>query len=180
MMLIRSALAFLLLSLAGVCTAQISSMSQDAGESYYYVDHYEILINQPVNEVWQATLAMGQWVPFLADALPEEPVVEGQVFHLYDQFSLKVAQLIPEQMLLLINLPTVQESEYTQGVVMISLAGTETGTLVSMFMSRAYFWFDGEQNPLRYTRESRDFQQERNDTYSRLLQNLKNNIETED
>ena len=135
--------------------AQISPLKSDVGNSYYYIDHYEVVIDQPVGDVWPFIIDMGAWMPGLKKANESSPIgVEGEVFRLYGDFHMEVAKVIPEKMLLLVNLPNIQEGEKTQGTAMITVSEESGKTLVSLIMNRIYLWPKSEKNILREKRES--------------------------
>lgn len=102
-------------------------------------------------------------------------------YHLYDDFYIEVAKDIRDKMILLVNLPNSQEGEDTQGIAMISVHEAGEGTIVSIFMSRIYFWFEAHDNALRERRESREFAESRRASYEddvlRKLQDAVNNEE---
>jgi len=140
-----------------MASAQVDPLKGAVGRSYYYVDHYEVVIDHQSSEVWPVLVDLASWLPGLAEANdPMPPVTQGSVLHLYDDFYMEVARVIPERMVLLVNLPSSQEGEDTQGIAMISAYGIGEKTLVSIFMSRIYF---------SATRESDDFTESRRATY---------------
>jgi hypothetical protein len=133
-----------------MASAQVAPLDGDVGDCYYYVDHYEVVVENRLSEVWPVLVDLGSWMPGLAEANePMPPVMQGAVFRLYDDFYIEVAKVIPEKMILLVNLPNSQEGEDTQGIAMISAHGVGEKTMVSIFMSRIYFWFEAEDNLLR-------------------------------
>lgn len=141
-----------------IAIAQVSPLDSDVGESYYYTDHYEVVIDRPVSSVWPLIIDMGSWMAGLNEANDSKPVgVEGEIFRLYGNFYMEVVKVIPEKMLLLVNLPNTQEGEDTQGTAMITAQEVDGKTLVSLFMNRIYLWSRSETNVLREKRESSDF-----------------------
>ena len=146
---------FLVSVLSQVGFAQISPLNSDAGNSYYYTDHYEVAIEKPASDVWPFIIDMGAWMPGLKEANESSPIaVEGKVFRLYGNFHMEVVKVIPEKMLLLVNLPNIQEGEKTQGTAMITVSEESGKTLVSLIMNRIYLWPKSEKNILREKRES--------------------------
>ena len=144
-----------LFSFLPAADAQISPLDSSIDESYYYTDHYEVVINRSVSEVWPHVVEISSWMPGL-DALNEtKPMgVEGETFRLYGNFHMQVVKVIPEKMLLLVNLPNIQKGEETRGIAMVTAQEVDGKTLVSIFMSRIYFWSKAEKNELREKRES--------------------------
>ena len=182
MKLAKRFLAILFLATVGAVSAQVSPLEEDTGDSYYYVDHYEVVLDKRLSEVWPILADLASWMPGLAEANDTIPATrQGAVFHLYDDFYIEVAKVIRDRMILLVNLPNSQEGEDTQGIAMISVHEIEDGTMVSIFMSRIYFWFEAQDNPLRDRRESREFAESRRASYEddvlRRLQEAVDNAE---
>jgi hypothetical protein len=149
------AFCFLVAVLSQVSFAQISPLNSDVGNSYYYIDHYEVAIEKPTSDVWPFIIDMGAWMPGLKEANESSPTaVEGEVFRLYGNFHMEVVKVIPEKMLLLVNLPNIQEGEKTQGTAMITVSEENGKTLVSLIMNRIHLWPKSEKNILRERRES--------------------------
>ncbi|WP_308366237.1 MULTISPECIES: hypothetical protein [unclassified Microbulbifer] len=171
--------------LVGLCIsfsseAQVNDLETNLGDSYYYVDHFETVIDKPVDEVWPHVVEMGKWMPWMTGANPESnKISEGERVHLYDDFYIEVVKIIPQKMILLANLPNVDRGEQSQGVAMISVTEANGKTLVSIFMSRIYNWFDAEENPQRATRESSEFAKKRKAVFKdNFLVKLKQLAET--
>ncbi len=169
------AFCFLVAALSQVGFAQISPLNSEVGNSYYYIDHYEATIEKPVSDVWPFIIDMGVWMPGLKEVNESSPAaIEGEVFRLYDNFHMEVVKVIPEKMILLVNLPNIQEGEKTQGTTMITLSEENGKTLVSLIMNRIYLWPKSEKNILRERRESSEFVNSRNHMYKQgLLARLK-------
>lgn len=175
-----TALIFSTLAIAPLTFAQISPLDGEFGDSYYFVDHYEVDVNRPVSEVWPAVVHLGSWLPGLAEANERSPVaVEGEIFRLYGDFFMEVIKVIPESFLVMLNLPNSQGGEQTQGVAMLSLRDKGGRTVVSLFMSRFFFWPEQSQNSLRTRRESAEFSEERRKNYRTILNTLKEIAEAE-
>ena len=159
-------LAILFVATFGTVSAQVSPLEVGAGDSYYYVDHYEVMLDKGLSEVWPILVDLSSWMPGLAEANESTPTTrQGAVFHLYDDFYIEVAKVIRDRMILLVNLPNAQDGEDTQGIAMISVHEIGERTMVSIFMSRIYFWFEAQDNPLRDRRESREFAESRRASY---------------
>jgi len=167
--------AFLVYAAAApMASAQLSPFDGAPGDAYYYIDHYEVAIDRPLADVWPILVDLGAWMPGLTEANGVSPqAVDGTDFRLYGDFRMKVAEVIPEQLIVLVNLPASQEGEDTQGIVMVSVRETGGQTVVSLFMSRVFFWFDRAPNPLRARRESTGFSEERRSGYIDILSTLK-------
>ena len=157
----------LLLTLIPTSTkAEIFPLDVPNSYSYYFVDHFEIVIDKPLKDVWPHVLAMGSWIPAMAGGdLNPSSFSEGDIFNIYGNFNVEITKVIPENMILMINMPTSDKGERTQGVAMITTTETRGKTLVSLFMSRIYFWFTTDNNPQRITRETENFSVNRKSSY---------------
>jgi hypothetical protein len=101
---------------------------------------------------------------------------EGEVFRLYngENFFMQVTKIIPDKLLVGVNLPTAQQGESAlAGIVMVTLTGQGAKTVVSMFMSRQYSWFGKAPDPLRKVRGSERFAESRRAGFEKSLQRLK-------
>ncbi|MGL6161936.1 hypothetical protein [Microbulbifer sp.] len=146
--------------------AQINELETSLGDSYYYVDHFETVINRPADEVWPHVVEMGKWMPWMAGGNSEiKDVSEGKKVHLYGDFYIEVVKVIPQKMILLANLPSMEKGEQSQGVAMVSITESNGKTIVSIFMSRIYNWFEDKENSQRVTRESAEFASQRKATF---------------
>lgn len=173
----------LLLTVNSICfyiasmsvVAQVSALNIDRDDSYYYVDHFEIIIDKPVSDVWPHVLAMGTWMPWMAtEYSPEGTVQEGKKINLYGDSYIEVVKIIPQKMILLANLPSVENGEQSQGIAMVSVADVNGNTLVSIFMSRIYLGSEASNNAQRLTRESAEFAKQRKEVFqNNFLKKLK-------
>jgi hypothetical protein len=165
---------------AAAACAGVSPLSSKLGDSYYFVDHYDIVIDRPANEIWPHLLDFGSW---LAPATGKGMIHvsgprhgEGEVFRLYngENFFMQVTKIIPDKLLVGVNLPTAQQGESAlAGIVMVTLTGQGAKTVVSMFMSRQYSWFGKAPDPLRKVRGSERFAESRRAGFEKSLQRLK-------
>lgn len=161
---IMSFLGFCLISLSSI--AQINDLQESLGDSYYYVDHFETIIDKPAEEVWPHVIEMGKWMPWMASKNSgATKISEGERVHLYGDFYIEVVKIIPQKMIVLANLPNVDQGEQSQGIAMVSITESNGKTLVSIFMSRIYNWFDSKENSQRKTRESKEFANKRKETF---------------
>lgn len=151
---------------SSLANAQISPLDTDLGDAYYYVDHFDIAIDRPIKDVWPHILAMSSWMPWMAGTDSESPTVsEGDRINLYGDFYVEVVKVIPENMILIVNWPVAEGGEETQGIAMVTAKESGCRTLVSIFMSRIFYWFEGEENPQRMTKKSPDFVNSRRSTF---------------
>lgn len=161
--------------LSSASHASVTSL-EVTGDSYYYTDHFEVTIDRPLNDAWPYVQAMGLWIPWVAGSDNNTgPVAEGDLINVYSSFYVEVVKVIPEKMIVMVNLPNSQPSEGTQGIVMVTVKSVaENKTLVSIFMSRVYFWFSDSKNELRSKREMEGFTNYRRKKFKdNLLKNLK-------
>ena len=77
-------------------------------------------------------------------------------------------------MILLANLPSVENGEQSQGIAMVSVADVNGNTLVSIFMCRIYLGSEASNNAQRLTRESAEFAKQRKEVFqNNFLKKLK-------
>lgn len=171
----------LLLALAWALpsAAQVSALETDSASAYYYTDHFEVLIDRPVDETWPHVVELGTWMPWMAsEDSPTGTAVEGRRVTLYGDNVMEVVKVIPERMILLANLPVEENGERSQGTAMVSVIASGGGTLVSIFMNRVYVEVDGAESPQRAKRESTAFAEQRRTTFlDGFLSTLKRLVE---
>ncbi len=150
------------LFVAQLASAQTGVVASDLADSYYFVDRYEILIDKPAADVWPNLLDLRSWMYEFAMIHESGPrKAEGEVLRLYEgeNFFLEIAKIIPGQLILILHHPSTTRGEESVGIGMLTLTEIEGKTLVSVFASRQYSWFQEPPNPLRETRESAEFQE---------------------
>ncbi|KAA9129655.1 hypothetical protein F3N42_14925 [Marinihelvus fidelis] len=146
--------------------AQVSALETDGASAYYYTDHFEVLIDRPVDETWLHVVELGTWMPWMAsEDSPTGTAVEGRRVTLYGDNVMEVVKVIPDRMILLANLPVEENGEHSQGTAMVSVMATGDGTLVSIFMNRVYIQVDDVESPQRAKRESTAFAEQRRKTF---------------
>jgi hypothetical protein len=155
--------------------AQVTDLDVGVGKSYYYTDHFEVIIDRPVSEVWPHVLTMGLWMPWMAtEESPSGTVSEGKKVQLYGDNYIEVVKIIPKKMVLLANHPNTQNGESSHGVAMVSVVEANGKTLVSIFMSRLYGWFEAAPSTQRSTREAEDFAKQRKEMFQgKFLEKLR-------
>lgn len=160
--------------------AQVSVLDADHGDAYYYTDHFEIIIDKPASDVWPHVVAMGTWMPWMAtEDSPEGTIQEGKKVNLYGDSYIEVVKIIPQKMVLLTNLPSIENGEQSQGIAMVSVAEADGKTLVSIFMSRIYSQMEASNNTQRITRESAEFAKQRKEVFkNNFLKKLKHLAES--
>lgn len=169
-------LSLIFLLTGGQAPAAESMLESELADSYHYIDKYEILINAPAALIWPHLVDLGSWMNSFSMIHESGPVNgEGEILRLYEgeEFYLQIVKLIPQRMLVGVNLPSSIENEDSVGVVMITLAEFEEGTLASIFMSRQYDWPGPGDNPIKQRRETATFVEFNNTIYKGFLERLK-------
>ncbi|MEM7284387.1 MAG: hypothetical protein AAF438_22535 [Pseudomonadota bacterium] len=131
------------------------------GSSYHFVSHYSIVINGSASAVWDHLVDLGAWM-YEFDLVLESGAAgqAGEVRRLYDgqDFFIEITKVIPNELLVLANLPSTFNGEDSTGVVVVLLHERDEKTTVSLTMSRRYSGSGKEPNPQRSMRESLEFQ----------------------
>jgi hypothetical protein len=150
----------------GLLAAQpaVAGTIVDSGltDAYHYVDHYEILIDAPPVDVWPHLMDFRGWMyDFSMTHVSGPRGGEGEVLRLYgnDEYLLEVVKVIPNRLVVAVNLPSSVAGEESVGIGMFTLAEIEGGTLVTNWMSRQFTGADGAPNPLRARRASDEFKE---------------------
>ena len=181
--MIYSQLATRWVSVALLCLMFAKSWSSAAvtfepkTDSYHFVTHYRINIDAPPATVWQHLIDLKSWMyEFELSQLHGASGQPGQVLRLYENqdFEVLVTAAIDERMLAIANLPLTFRQEYGTGNGVMTLHNTETGTELSLTMTRRYTWKGEGENPLLLQRQSTAFQQRTRDMWQgRFLTRLK-------
>jgi hypothetical protein len=168
-----------LLSFCTLGYGQVSDFKSELGDHYYYTDHFEIDIEAPAEEVWPQLVKMRTWLPWMANSSSDNPIVsEGERVNLYGEFYIEVVKVVPQDFVLLANLPAQQEGEQSHGIAMVTLSELSGSSVVSIFMSRANLWYGEAKSPLREKRESQEFSAGRQAMFKdNFLEKLKSLVE---
>ncbi len=146
----------------GVSPAFSAALTPEPDSSTYnFVTHYRVVINAPRADVWPVLVDLKSWMyEFELATLSGQPGQEGQVLRLYagQDFKVQVLRVVPDELLVLANLPMTFEDEFVTGIGVMTLHETDSGTEVALTMSRRYTWNGEGDNPLRVTRSSAAFQ----------------------
>lgn len=158
-----------------------------ASGTYHAPFYFETLINRPPDVVWPHLTDLASWIEF--DFLPVSgrPGHEGEIVQLYagQDFYTQTVKVIPDKLLMSVNLPSVYRGEYSTGIGIFLLAplcadSSCPGTRVSVIMNRRYVWQGDGENGTRQVRESADFQAATRAAWEgRYLPALKKLAETE-
>ena len=136
--------------------------AEPGGSAYHYVAHYSVEISASAAEVWEHLVNVGSWM-YELDLTLESGTAgqEGEVRRLYagQDFFIEITKVIPNKLLVFVNLPTTFDGEYSTGVAVITLDEFDGVTRVNLTMSRRYTWDRAEPNPYRSNRESAEFQE---------------------
>jgi hypothetical protein len=173
----RSVLVALGVAASGGASAQHTIVDSSAANAYFFVDHYEIVIDAPPESVWPHALDLPAWMGLIHESGPRGEV--GEVYRLYDgeEFFFETTRLIPQRLLLGVLHPFEIQGEQSLGMGMIVLTDLGGRTLVSNFMSRHFAWLQDGPNPLRERRESADYLELTNSMQTENLERLKALVE---
>lgn len=170
---LNRAAAIVSIGVASGAFAQHTIIDSELAEAYFFVDHYETVIEKTPEEVWSQLVNLPSWTGMTHEAGPERAV--GEVLRLYEgeDFFLEVSQQIPSRLLMGTLQPFVIEGEESLGLLMLVLTDLGSETLVSMFWSRHFAWFQDGPNPLRERRESREYLDLNKNSQNAILARLK-------
>ena len=161
----------------GTSAAGETLTPEPTNDTYNFVTHYRVHINSPPESVWPFLIDFKSWMyEFELSTISGETGSAGQILRLYpDQdFKIQVTQVIPNEMIAVVNLPITFRDEFGTGVGVFTLHETDAGSEVALTMSRRYTWKGEGENPLRATRESAQFhEQTRSMWQRRFLARLK-------
>lgn len=135
-------------------------IDSEFANSYHFVDTYEILIERPPDVVWPQLANLASWMGAMLHE--SGPVgAEGEVFRLYEgqNFFAQIVKIVPEKMLVVVNLPSSVEGEELEGISMLTLTEVDGSTLVSNFMSRHFHWIGAGPDVRRERRTSPEYQE---------------------
>ena len=157
---IASFLTLLLFSSSQIF-ASTSLTDEPEGGVYNFVTYYRISIDAPVSTVWHQIVDLPSWMyDFELSNVSGEPGKEGEVLRLYEgqDFQIQIIKIVPNQLLLVANLPLNFKGELSQGIGAFSLHETSpTQTTVDLIMRRRYTWMGEGNNPIKATRQSKEF-----------------------
>lgn len=149
--------------------------------SYNFVSHYRIEIDAPASVVWKNLIDLRLWmVDFEMSHQSGEPKQLGEVLRLYPEqdFFIQITGMIPNDTLVIANLPSTFKDEYSTGVGVITLNEIQNKTMVNLTMSRRYTWQGKGENSMKNTRESPKFVEDTQATWNRFLEKLRSLAET--
>jgi hypothetical protein len=160
-------------------SGQPEIIDSNLADSYFFVDHYEIVIDRSPEEVWRYILDLPTWMGLIHESGPRGEV--GEVFRLYEgeDFFFETTNLIPNRLLVGVLQPFEIEGEESLGMGMLVLTDLGGKTLVSNFMSRHFAWFQEAPNPMRERRESAEYVESTQRMQNTVLARLKELVENE-
>lgn len=156
--------------------AQALIVDSDLADAYYFVDHYEVLIDRAPEQVWPHLLDFSSWMyEFSMSHVSGPRNGEGAILRIYEgqDFFFEITKIVPNRMIVGINHPSTMQGEESVGIAMFTLTELDGKTLVSNFVSREYHWTQQGPNPLRATRESAEFQESTRATWDTFLARLR-------
>ena len=128
---------------------------------YHVVTHHQVTIKRPAADVYPHVVDFGSWIGFDFVHVAGPDAGEGAIYRLYrDQdFFFQITRLIPDKLVVGVNLPSDFQGEQSSGVAVISLIELEGETVVTVTMSRQYDWTGEGPNPNQKARASKEFQE---------------------
>ena len=129
-------------------------------KTYHFVSHYRVVIDATATTVWKHLVNLGSWMyEFEMDSVSGDPGKEGEVLRLYatQDFYVQITRTVPNELLVIVNLPSTFRGESSTGVGVISLHEVSGHTTVDLTMIRRYTWQGDGINPMKRTRESQVF-----------------------
>lgn len=172
----RGLIFTLILFLSAQSIAFESVVSEPDDNAYNYVSHYRIEIEAQPQTVWKHLKNLGSWmVDFEMSHVSGTEGAVGEVLRLYPQqdFFCQITALVPNELLVIANLPVTFKGEFSTGAGIITLNETKNGAVVDVTMSRRYTWEGEGSNPMKGMRESADFQQGSQATWNKFLEKLR-------
>ena len=153
------------------------TITPEPGDDTYRFDaHYRISIDAPVEVVWRQLTDLGSWmVDFAMTHVSGEAGKTGEVLRLYPEqdFLVQITSVVPNESLVVANLPVHFKGEFSTGTTVITLYGSEGRTTVDLTMSRRYTWEQEGDNPFRSLRSSPEFTENSAAMWNRFLQQLR-------
>ena len=170
---LRWATAIVSIGTASGALAQHTIIDSELVEAYFFVDHYETVIERAPEDVWGHVLNLPAWTGMIHESGTEQAV--GEVLRLYEgeDFFLKISELIPNRLLVCTLQPFEIDGEESLGLAMFVLTDLGSETLVSTFWSRHFGWLQDGPNPLRERRESQEYLDLNRNNQNAVLERLK-------
>ena len=177
------AFALLLVTATDVRAASASLVEEPDGNAYNFVTHYRVQISARAERVWPILIDLKSWMyEFELATVAGRAGNVGHTLRLYEdqEFLIQVTGVVPNELLAIVNLPTVFEGERVTGVGLFTLHERDGQTEVALTMSRRYVWVGDGDNPLRHQRASSAFgEQTRSMWQARFLGRLKDLVEAD-
>ncbi len=156
----KSIICLATLLIASCATASDTITAEPDGNSYSYVSQYTVEIGASADTVWAHLIDISSWMYEFEMALVSgTPNQEGEVRRLYEgqDFLIQITKTIPDDLLVISNLPVTFNGESSTGVAVVTLDEVEGITTVRVIMSRRYTWDGTGDNPQKAVRESQEF-----------------------
>jgi len=150
--------------------------TEPGDDAYSFVSHYRIPIDAPVDIVWSHLMDLGSWMyDFELSHVSGEAGKEGEVLRLYpgQDFFSQIISIVPNELLVVANLPVTFKGEMATGVTVITLNAFQDRTTVDLTISRRFTWQAEGENPLKKTRESAEFIERTRAMWGRFLEKLR-------
>jgi len=173
---VKILLALLMFSCAVPAVASDSIVTEPGGDSYSFVSHYRIQIEAPVEVVWSHLMDLGSWMyDFEMSHVSGTVGEEGEVLRLYpgQDFFSQITSIVPNELMVVANLPVAFKGEIATGVTVITLNGFQSHTTMDLTISRRFTWQAEGENPLKITRQSAEFVEHTRAMWGRFLERLR-------
>lgn len=144
--------------------------------AYSFVSHYRIAIDAPLPTVWRQLLNLHSWMyQFAMEHVSGTAGQEGEVLRIYSgqDFLAQITSAVPNELLVISNLPSTFQEEYSTGIGVITLNNAAGKTILDLTMSRRYTWRGSGPDQTKQTRESRGFQERTRTTWTNFLDRLR-------
>ena len=176
---------FIALSLFASCLAQTGFTAEQLTDepdprAYNYSSHHTITIAASAHQIWPQLTDLGAWMyDFEMSHVAGKPGEIGEVLRLYSgqDFLVQIIELVPNELMIMANLPSSFRGETSTGLGVINLreleGNTEPTTEVRLNMIRRYVWTQSGPNPQKVTRQSEEFQNNTQALWARFLNRLK-------
>ena len=150
--------------------------TEPGDDAYRFVSHYRIRIDAPVEIVWSHLIDLGSWMyDFEMSHVSGVAGKEGEVLRLYpgQDFFSQIISIVPNELLVVANLPIAFKGEMATGVTVITLNAFQDRTTVDLTISRRFTWQAEGENPMKSARESPEFVERTRAMWGRFLEKLR-------
>ena len=158
------------------CYASEFITDEPNNKAYNYTSIYQIQIAASPKEIWPHLEDLKSWMyGFDLTHYSGTPGEVGEVFRLYPNqaFLIQVTGKVTNQAMTFSNLPSTFNDESFTGVAVLDIQPNQTGSIVTLTMSRRFQWLGEGQNQMKLKRESSEFQNNTRHMWNGFLNRLK-------